>query len=221
MNEPIWEDHHHRSSFLPNTSSVDHYLHPFFPLILSTHLKLLYCCKTQILKETYETLLKLIQLTYQKILVPLSIFMLGRTTPQMNLKPIRHFLNNSVIFFLGPMKRCWGLTHPLWSTRLKPIPQPNLLGKSKASRSMKGCSYQRQNRKTSQSRVYLSRIPDEMVSNVIVVNRKQGTIRVCIDFRDLNKACPKDNFPTPHIDQIIDNYARSVIFSFMDGFFRL
>ena len=49
--------------------------------------------------------------------------------------------------------------------------------------------------------------------------QKQGTIRVCIDFRDLNQACPKDNFPTPYIDQIIDNCAGSVIFSFMDGFF--
>ena len=59
----------------------------------------------------------------------------------------------------------------------------------------------------------------EWVSNIIPVNKKQGTIRVCINFRDLNKACPKDNFPTLHIDQIIKNYVESVIFSFMDGFF--
>ena len=58
----------------------------------------------------------------------------------------------------------------------------------------------------------------EWVSNVVLVNKKQGTIRVCINFRDLNKACPKDNFLTLHIDQIIDNCAGSVIFSFMDGF---
>ena len=58
----------------------------------------------------------------------------------------------------------------------------------------------------------------EQVSNVVPVNKKQGTIRVYIDFRDLNKACPKDNFPTPHINQIIDNCAGNVIFSFMDGF---
>ena len=38
------------------------------------------------------------------------------------------------------------------------------------------------------------------VSNVVPVNKKQGTIRVCIDFKDLNKSCPKDNLPTPHID---------------------
>ena len=48
---------------------------------------------------------------------------------------------------------------------------------------------------------------------------KFTTIRVCIDFRDLNRAFPKDDFPTPYIDQIIDNCAGSVIFSFMDGFY--
>ena len=58
----------------------------------------------------------------------------------------------------------------------------------------------------------------EWVSNIVPVNKKQDTIRVCIDVTDLNKACPKNNFPTLHIDQIIDNYAGSVIFSFMDGF---
>ena len=52
----------------------------------------------------------------------------------------------------------------------------------------------------------------EWVSNIVPVNKKKGTIRVCIDFRYLNKACPKDNFPTPHIDQIIDNCVVSVIF---------
>jgi hypothetical protein len=35
---------------------------------------------------------------------------------------------------------------------------------------------------------------------------------------DLNKACPKDNYPTPFIDQVIDECVRSEIFSFMDGF---
>jgi hypothetical protein len=58
----------------------------------------------------------------------------------------------------------------------------------------------------------------QWVSNLVSVNKKQGTIRVCTDFRDLNKACPKDNFPTPFIDQIIDECAGCEAFSFMDGF---
>jgi hypothetical protein len=58
----------------------------------------------------------------------------------------------------------------------------------------------------------------QWVSNPVPVNKKQGTIRVCTDFHDLNKACPKDNFPTPFIDQIIDECAGCKAFSFMDDF---
>jgi hypothetical protein len=55
----------------------------------------------------------------------------------------------------------------------------------------------------------------EWVSNIVLVTKKQGTIHVCVDYQDINKACPKDNYPTPFIDQIIDNCVESVIFSFM------
>ena len=58
----------------------------------------------------------------------------------------------------------------------------------------------------------------EWVSNIIPVMKKWGRICICVDYRDLNCACPKDNYPTPFIDQIIDNCVGSVIFSFMDGF---
>jgi hypothetical protein len=58
----------------------------------------------------------------------------------------------------------------------------------------------------------------DWVSNLISIDKKQGTIRVCIDYRDINKACPKDNFPTPFVDQIVDDCAETEIFSLMDGF---
>jgi hypothetical protein len=41
---------------------------------------------------------------------------------------------------------------------------------------------------------------------------------MCVDFRDLNRACPKDDFPLPHIDVLVDNTAGSALMSFMDGF---
>ena len=59
----------------------------------------------------------------------------------------------------------------------------------------------------------------EWVSNPILVDKKQGEIRICTDFRDLNNACCKDNFLTPCIDQILDECVGSEVFSFMDGFF--
>jgi hypothetical protein len=52
----------------------------------------------------------------------------------------------------------------------------------------------------------------EWVSNPVPIDKKKGTIHVCMDFRDLNKACPKDNFPTPFIDQIIDECVGSKYF---------
>ena len=39
-----------------------------------------------------------------------------------------------------------------------------------------------------------------------------------MDFRDLNKARPKDDFPLPHIDVLVDNMVGSALMSFMDGF---
>ena len=59
----------------------------------------------------------------------------------------------------------------------------------------------------------------EWVSNPVPVDKKQGVIRICTDFRDLNCACPKDNFPTPFIDHILYKCVGSEVFSFMDIFF--
>ena len=59
----------------------------------------------------------------------------------------------------------------------------------------------------------------EWVSNPVPVDKKQGAIRICTNLCDLNRACSKDNFPTPFIDQILDECAGSEVFSFMDGSF--
>jgi hypothetical protein len=56
------------------------------------------------------------------------------------------------------------------------------------------------------------------VFNPRPIDNKQGMIRVCMDFQDLNKACPEDNYLTPFIDQIIDKCVRRDFFLFMDGF---
>ena len=41
---------------------------------------------------------------------------------------------------------------------------------------------------------------------------------MCVDFRDLNKACLKDDFLLPHIDVLVDDTIGSALMSFMDGF---
>ena len=48
--------------------------------------------------------------------------------------------------------------------------------------------------------------------------KKDGKLRMCVDYRDLNRTSPKDNFPLSHIDTLVDNTAKHSLFSFMDGF---
>ena len=58
----------------------------------------------------------------------------------------------------------------------------------------------------------------EWLANVVLVKKANGKWRLCIDFTDINKACPKDSFPLPRIDLIVDATAGHELLSFMDAF---
>jgi hypothetical protein len=56
----------------------------------------------------------------------------------------------------------------------------------------------------------------EWLANTIMVKKVNGKWRMCIDFTDLNKACPKDEFPLPIIDSLLDAAAYSELMSLLD-----
>ena len=56
------------------------------------------------------------------------------------------------------------------------------------------------------------------VSPLVIIPKKNGKWRVCIDYRELNKATLKDHFPLPFINQVLDTLASRKYFSFLDGF---
>ena len=57
------------------------------------------------------------------------------------------------------------------------------------------------------------------LTNVVVVPKKGGKWRVCVeDYMDLNEACPKDKFPLPRIDKIVDASIGHGMLSFLDAF---
>ncbi|KAL6318214.1 hypothetical protein AAG906_035720 [Vitis piasezkii] len=58
----------------------------------------------------------------------------------------------------------------------------------------------------------------ECLANIVHDPKKDGKVRVCVDFKDLNKASPKDDFPLPHIDLLVDSTASHSMLSFLDGF---
>jgi hypothetical protein len=69
--------------------------------------------------------------------------------------------------------------------------------------------------KASECRCYQrSNIP-EWLANTVMVKKANGKWRMCIDFTDLNKACPKDEFPLPRIDSLVDAATTSELMSLL------
>ena len=58
------------------------------------------------------------------------------------------------------------------------------------------------------------------IANVVPVPKKDGKVRMCMDFRYLNKAYPNNDFPLPYIDVLVDNTTGSALMAFIDSFSR-
>jgi hypothetical protein len=50
------------------------------------------------------------------------------------------------------------------------------------------------------------------------IMKKNGNWRMCVDYTRLNKVCPRDPFPLPHIDQVVDSTAGCELLSFLDDY---
>jgi hypothetical protein len=57
-------------------------------------------------------------------------------------------------------------------------------------------------------------IHPEWVANPVLVKKKNNEWRMCVDYTDLNKHCPKDHFGLPRIDQVVDSMAGCVLLCF-------
>ena len=53
---------------------------------------------------------------------------------------------------------------------------------------------------------------------MVMVKKFNGKWRMCVDFTDLNRACPKDSYPLPRIDTLVDSMAKHELLSFIDAF---
>ena len=58
----------------------------------------------------------------------------------------------------------------------------------------------------------------DWLANVVMVRKANEKWRICVDYSDLNKAYPKDSFPLPRIDQLVDATSGHTLLSFMDAF---
>ena len=61
-------------------------------------------------------------------------------------------------------------------------------------------------------------IHPKWLANPVVVPKDNSELRMCVDYIDLNKACPKDPFPLPRIDQVVDSMAGCDLLCFLDAY---
>jgi len=57
------------------------------------------------------------------------------------------------------------------------------------------------------------------LSNVVLVKKANGKWRMCVDYTDLNKACPRDTYPLHNIDRLVDGAAGNKVLTFLDAYF--
>ena len=95
------------------------------------------------------------------------------------------------------MKKCLGLTPELLFMKSKNMLELGLFSRNS------GQSIQKKSTAIQDEVIKLLKVDfiypvplTEWVSNIMPVTKKEGTICVCVDYRDLSKACPKDNYPT-------------------------
>ena len=58
----------------------------------------------------------------------------------------------------------------------------------------------------------------DWLANVVMVKKNNEKWRICVDFTDFNRACPKDSYPLPRIDTLVDSTARHELLNFIDAF---
>ena len=56
------------------------------------------------------------------------------------------------------------------------------------------------------------------IANLVVVRKNNGEIRLCVDFRNLNKCSKKDNYPLPNMEHLLQKFLGASVMSFLDGF---
>ena len=58
----------------------------------------------------------------------------------------------------------------------------------------------------------------DWLANLVMVKKANGKWRMCVDFTDLNKACPKDSYPFSRVDVLVNSTAQHYLLSFIDAF---
>ena len=134
-------------------------------------------------------------------------------------KDLVQFLKKNIDVFAWSHKDMPGIDHSIITHRLnvspsfKPIRQKKRVFAPERDNAIKDEVHKLMAAKLIREVYYL-----DWLANVVMVKKANGKWRMCVDFTDLNKACPKDSYPLPRIDQLVDSTTGHKLLSFMDAF---
>ena len=130
-----------------------------------------------------------------------------------------HFLKQNMEVFTWKQEDMRGIDPAVITHRLNISPSFKLVKKKRRSfASERQKAIDEEVNKLLQDKVIREVEYPDWLANVVLVKKANDKWRLCIDFTDINRACPKYSFPLPHIDLILDATAGHELLSFMDAF---
>ena len=150
---------------------------------------------------------------------PEKFFQVGAQLPTLEKQALIEFLRDNVDIFAWDACEAPGIDPNFICHHLNV--NPSRIPRKQPSRHLSKDHYEavkEEVTKLKRARVIKEVFYLEWLANTVVVKKKNGKWRVCVDFTDLNKACPKDPFPFPRIDQLVDATVGHPRMSFLDVF---
>ena len=150
---------------------------------------------------------------------PEKFFQVGAQLPTLEKQALIEFLRDNVDIFAWDACEAPGIDPNFICYHLNV--NPSRIPRKQPSRHLSRDHYEavkEEVTKLKRARVIKEVFYLEWLANTVVVKKKNGKWRVCVDFTDLNKACPKDPFPFPGIDQLVDATVGHPRMSFLDVF---
>ena len=128
------------------------------------------------------------------------------------------FLRENYNIFTWSHKDMHGIDPSIMVHRLNVSPSPLIYQKKRVFAQERDRAIAEEVRKLQDVKFIREVYYPDWLANVVIVKKANRKWRMCVDFTDLNKACPKDNYPLPRIDVLVDSTARHQLSSFMNAF---
>ena len=134
-------------------------------------------------------------------------------------KDLVHFFKKSIDVFAWSHENMPGIDHSVITHRLNVCPSSKLVQQKKRVFAPKRDNAIKDEVQKLIAVKFIQEVyyPD-WLANVVMVKKANGKWRMCVNFTDLNKACPKDSYLLPSIDQLVDSIASHKLLNFMDAF---